>query len=170
MKSKLMVIVLVISLAINIGIVSVVVHKHFARRGFLGGGPAFFARRAPGPMFSKMLDLTKEQKDKIGIFQEETHKYTSPLMKNLQEKRKKLFEMVKSGKVDQKKKQELLKEISELQVQIESVTVDSIVKMRGAMTEEQLKKMDKLQGRFEKKFLSPDTFTFFHDRKMRRYK
>jgi len=82
-----------------------------------------------------------------------------PLRKNLNEKRKELFVMAKSGKIDEKKKQNLLKEMSSLQMQIEGMSLDNIVRIRNVLTPEQAEKMNKSFEKIESKFFWGDTFT-----------
>lgn len=149
MKSKIMVIVLIISLAINIGVVSMVLYRRVTVKRFWGRGPTVMGRmHTPRPLHRK-LGLTKEQEEKIIKFKEETEKNIFPLRKSLYEKRKELFAMVKSGKIDEKKKQKLLQEVSSLQMQIESITLDDIVRIRNVMTPEQIEKMNKLFSKVE---------------------
>jgi len=105
--------------------------------------------------FYKKLDITKEQEKEIVKIQEETEKAISPVSKKMRKQRDELFAMLKKGKIDDAQKKEIIQEISGLQAQSEEIIIDSVIKTRAIMTPEQLEKMDKVLGRFEKNFLRP---------------
>jgi|GEM_PF-2259633 len=154
MKSKIMTVILIVSLTINAGIASAILFRHsIAKKMFCRKpAPAIFRSPVhPFPLYKK-LGLTKEQEKEIVKFLEEERKAILPLTKKIHEQRKELFRMIKEGRIDQQKKQKIIQEISGLQAQIENIVVDCIVKTRSVMTSEQIEKLKGIFNKTEEEF------------------
>ena len=168
MKKTITTVVLVLSLAMNIGVGVKILYHRAAIKHLWTKGPAAM-RGVPRMPFYRKLDLAKEQEEKITKLHEEMQKKILPLGKSLNEKRRELFAMVKSGKIDQDKKQKLLQEITGLQMQIESITLDNMINVRNVMTPQQLKKMNRSFEKMEPRFFGGDTFPVPHMHGMRKF-
>jgi len=141
MEKKWIVLLIIISLSFNIGTVSIVSYHMMMRKRLAE------EMGSPGDMRSnfmqKKLGISKEQTQQIDSIFSETQKNILPFRKQIDEKKKEMFTMVKNGKIDEGKKEKLLAEISGLQMQIERKMLDSIIETRSKMTSEQREKFDK---------------------------
>jgi len=156
MKFKIIIIVLIVSLALNVGFASMVLFRHSATKRMFRKGPEIGMMK--GPMmhpFFKKFGITKEQELQLVKLQEETQKAVAPISKEMREQRGKLFKMVKEGKIDDAQKKEIIAKLAGFQIQMDEIIVDSMIKSRTILTAEQLEKMDKILGKFDENFIRP---------------
>ncbi len=156
MKTKVLIVVLIVSLALNVGFACMVLGRHLGVKRMFQRGPELGMMRGPGthPFFKK-LGITKEQETQLAKLREETEKAIAPISKDMREQRGKLFKMVKEGKINDAQKKEIIAKISGFQAKLDEIIIDSMIKSRAILTPEQLEKMDKTLGKFDENFLRP---------------
>lgn len=132
MKTKILTILLIISLGINVGVI-------FAF-GFRG-------RRAPRlrPEFrrerlQRSLDLTDEQNQMFEKYRKELNNQLAPLREKIHQKRRELLALLKADTIEEEKVNAVLAEIANLQAEIEKNVVHHSIKIRKMLTPEQQKK------------------------------
>jgi len=135
-------ILLVISLAFNVGIVSIIGYRMAERKKWMReGGPPRDVREN---FMQKNLGLSKEQAGEIDDIFKETQKEILPFIKELDKNRKEIFALVKEEKIDESKKERLLAEMSRLQMEIEKRMLNNIIETRSKMTAAQRGKLEKM--------------------------
>ena len=139
MKQKILLIALIVSVALNLGAVGMFVIRGCAEREF-----------GPGPhMLGEELDLTREQRNLMRENRDEMKKQAEPIMGELSAKRSELIELLKESELDTAKRDELFKEIAELQVQLEILVFDHMYETARILTPEQREVFfEHLEGKF----------------------
>lgn len=133
-----MVAILILSLGLNIGIIVTFGHHWFMEREF---------RKGPGESrwlkdkMKKELNLTDEQvkfmeQDRAALRQE-----IKVIREELQKKRSELFTQVNAEKVDNQKIDQLINDITQLQVKVEKGIIGHLLNMKTHLTPEQQKKL-----------------------------
>jgi len=131
MKTKILVIALTVSAAINLLVLGMVIYSVWLRKEF---GPP-----VPGPRLEKLLNLSPEQRDRIRAMREVMAMETEPIRKELDAKRLEILKLLKEPEVNKIQGDSLLAEIANLQVQLELRQVESAIAIRDMLTPEQRK-------------------------------
>jgi Spy/CpxP family protein refolding chaperone len=139
MKQKILLIALIVSVALNLGAVGMFVIRGCAEREF-----------GPGPhMLGEKLDLTREQRNLMRENRDEMKKQTEPIMDELGAKRSELIELLKEPELNTARRDELFKEITQLQVQLEILVFDHMYETARILTPEQREVFfEHLEGKF----------------------
>lgn len=139
MKQKIILIALVVSVALNLGAVGMFFIRGCAEREF-----------GPGPrMLGEELNLTREQRNLMRENRDEMKKQTEPIVRELGAKRSELIELLKEPELDTAKRDELFKEIAQLQVQLEILVFDHMYETAQILTPEQRDVFfEHLEGKF----------------------
>lgn len=128
MKDKVILIVMIVSLAFNLGVLTMFVLK------------VIFHPRLEQPIEKVMkqrLDLTREQEEKFKEIWDETHDEIKPLREEMEKKRREAFNLLQEPEMDIEKRDQLFTESAELQIQIEMLMFNHIHSMKDELTPEQ---------------------------------
>lgn len=131
MKTKVLVIALSVSVAINLIILGTVIHGLWLGKEF---GPP-----APGLKLEKLLNLSREQRERIRAMRAMMAMEIEPIRRELDAKRLEILKLLKEPELDKTKGERLLAEIANLQVQLELRQVESAIAIRDMLTPEQQK-------------------------------
>lgn len=137
MKTKIMVILLVLSLAFNLGIIVTFGYHKLSRRDFR---KEFDRAGGYRNRMQKMFNLSEEQVRFMEQDREEAQKEIKPIMDELQKKRAELFALLNADNIDNTKVEKLINDIALLQVKIEKNVVSHLIKVRKNLTPEQQEK------------------------------
>lgn len=143
MKSKILTILLVISLSLNIGIGLTMGYHWWKMKEFKGSR----RHESHEHFMQKKLSLTSEQIKQMDSSREKTRIEIMPLRNELRQKRMALFTLIRDEKASEPKINKILTEISDLQMKIEKKVISEAINSRKILTAEQRKIMDEL---FEK--------------------
>lgn len=149
MKRKILMTILVVSLAFNAGILLVIGHRIAAVKKWKGGGGAPPVSNIQKWMVQRKLGLTKGQTKEIERISQETREKVSPLRKRVIEKKAELIRAVKEEKADLNKRKEILSDLSDSLVGIGEKVLEGFIEIRDRMNPEQKQKLDKI---IEKQF------------------
>jgi len=130
MKDKILIgllVALVLSLALNVGTVGTFIYLTVAKT----------RAHIPPEGLGEKLELTPEQKEEFKEKREEMKKRAEPIRRELDEKRSEVIELMKEPELDTAKRDELFKEIAELQVQLEILVFDHIRETAQELTPDQ---------------------------------
>jgi len=143
MKNKILIIVLILSLAVNAGIIISMAFHVNAIRKFVRGEPFEMKRNPIVRNIERKMGLSKIQTEEINKIMSQAMEDVKPLRQQIMEKRKELMAMLSGDKIDPNKKKKLLDDIFALQRQVEEKIIDNMVSIRQKMTPEQRQKMNK---------------------------
>lgn len=143
MKSKILIILLIISLAVNAGIIASMAFHANAIRRFVRGEPFEMKHNPIVRSIERKMGLSKIQTDEVNKIMSQAMEEVKPLRQQIMEKRKELIPVLTSDKIDKGREKKLLDEIFVLQRQVEEKTIDNMAMIRQKMTPEQKQKMDK---------------------------
>ena len=88
--------------------------------------------------------VTPEQKQKIDVIWQQARTQSEPIMLSLREKRKALFDYISSPQANKDQALAQLKDISQLQYQLESIRINSMFQVKCILTPEQQQKLTQL--------------------------
>jgi len=131
MKAKLLVIALTVSAAINLLVLGMVIHSVWLGKEI---GPP-----APGPRLEKLLNLSREQRERIQAMREAMAMETEPIRGELDAKRLEIMKLLKAPEVDKIKGERFMAEIANLQLQLELKQIQNAIAIRNMLTPEQQK-------------------------------
>lgn len=134
MKTKLLIILLVISLGINAGVIFAFGFRHWHAKRLR---PEFRRERL---QLQRSLDLSEEQNQLFEKYRKELNNQLSPLREKIRQKRRELLGLLKTEEIDEEKIDKLLSEIAELQSEIEKTVVRHSIQIRKILTPAQQKK------------------------------
>jgi Spy/CpxP family protein refolding chaperone len=151
MKTKALIVALILSLGINLGVVVIVGgHIRAAKRCEQRNG---FKRGWRHSRMRHRLHLDEEQIEAMEEMREGIRSEIAPLRKNLKKKRKEIMRMLKEdSELDSTELDTLFKELASLQAKIELRVFESVHEMRDVLTPEQREKFLHL---FQKKMGKP---------------
>ena len=142
MKSKVITIILIISLGINIGLLASYVYQQLTgkrieerdvtKRGWRRG------------RLRHKLKLDEDQLKKAEAMQETTYLKINPIRDTLKIRREELANLLKNSQLDKSKLQNLIKEIANLQAEIEFIYSEQIWQMKKVLSPEQQQQFFKL--------------------------
>lgn len=155
MKTKILVIALIISLGINIGGLLTLGYHRWGSREI--SHRTHDRRRAFPGLWKNRLDLTEEQLQAMDRLHEKMFDRMSPLREELSEKRRSLLELLKSQEYDGAQLDSLVGEIADLQAELEMGMLHDIREIMETMNEEQKAQFFE---RFEKRLLEGDRHPF----------
>lgn len=157
MKSKVITVILIISLGINIGLLASYVYQQLTgkrieerdvtKRGWRRGRLRY------------KLKLDEDQLKKVEIIQETTYLKINPIRDTLKIRREELTNLLKNSQLDKSKLQNLIKEIANLQAEIELIYSEQIWQMKEILTSEQQQQFFKL---FNRRLRGKKMFGFSH--------
>ena len=151
MKTKVLLILLIISVGLNLGVLIGHGHYWMMRRGFSGKKDELqHAKR-----FQEKLNLTEEQVKLIAAGHEKMEKTMDPIRDGLKAKRTGLMTLLAAENVDEAKANKLIVDISALQMKLEKTILDNMISMRKILTPEQQKKF---KAMLHKDFDMPSPF------------
>ncbi|MDD2889315.1 MAG: periplasmic heavy metal sensor [bacterium] len=131
MKTKILIILLVLSLGVNVGtLITVVYHSN---------KPKIHKQWRQHPL-SEKLDLSQEQIGQIENIKTKSRQATVPLRDTLIMKRKELISLLKRNPSDSIKSDSLIREIANLQIQMESYVLNDMRDIMKNLTPEQSQK------------------------------
>ena len=157
MKSKVITIILIVSLGINIGLLaSYVYHKFTGKKSEERDISKRGWRR--GKLRHK-LKLDENQLKKVEVMQEATYLKINPIRDTLKIRREELANLLKNTQLDKSKLQNLITEIADLQAEIELIYSEQIWQMKEVLTSEQQQQFFKL---FKGKLRGKNMFGFSH--------
>jgi Spy/CpxP family protein refolding chaperone len=135
MKRKIIIIVLIVSLALNIGVILSFGRHWMLKREFRKGpeGENSWIKNR----IKKELNLTDEQVKVMEQDRLELRQLTAPIKDDLRKKRAQLFTLLNDDKVDNAKVDKLIDEISLLQAKVEKTVINHLSSMRKNLTPEQ---------------------------------
>ncbi len=131
MKDKVILIIMIVSLAFNLGVLAM--FGTFIVRGYL------FHHQGP-PIEEDMkrrLDLTPEQEKELKEIRGEMHDEIKPLREEMEKKRREAFNLLQEPELNTEKRDRLFAEIGGLQVQIEMAMFNHLHRIKGELTLEQ---------------------------------
>lgn len=137
MKTKIIVILLVLSVAFNLGIIVTFGYHKLSRRDFR---KEFDRAGGHRNRMQKMFNLSEEQARFMDKDRGEIQKENKPIMDELEKKRTELFTLLNADKVDNTKVEKLINDIALLQVKIEKNVVSHLIKIRKNLTPQQQEK------------------------------
>lgn len=149
MKSKVLTIILILSLGLNLGILATFSHHWLNKRDF---------KKGPGEnnrlkrKMQKELNLTDAQVDFMEQDRQNIDQEIKSIRKELRKKRIELFTMLDAEPVDSAKADKLIDTISSLQAKIEKTVVGHLVTMKKNLTPEQ---QQKFRAIMPKGFMAP---------------
>jgi len=157
MSKKLLIIILLVSVAINLGVIFTFGYnlwqEHNFRRGH-GPGPDMM-----GPMpdwrhspLRYELNLTDEQIEKLNIIQEEMQPIMSLSMQEMLKTRKELVTLWMESETDSTKADSLFQKLTTAQIEMEKKMLTHLKKISDVLTPEQRKRLFTF---FEKGPMSP---------------
>ena len=134
MKTKYLVILLVLSLGFNLGVAVTFGHHCMLKKEFKGhaGEGSWQKNKA-----RKMLGLTDEQAKLMEKDREELQSVLKPIGEDLKNKRIELYSLLEADNVDRPKVDKLVNEIAALQVKMEKTVIEHSLKIRQNLTPEQ---------------------------------
>jgi Spy/CpxP family protein refolding chaperone len=131
MKDKVILIIMIVSLAFNLGVLAM--FGTFIIRGYIS--------HHQGPLIEedmkRRLDLTPEQEEEIEEIRGEMHNEIEPLRKEMEKKRREAFNLLQEPELDIEKRDRLFTEIADLQIQIEMAMFNHLHGIKGELTPEQ---------------------------------
>jgi len=140
MKTKVLLILLIISVGLNLGVLIEHGHYWMMRREF--------AAKKDGLQHSKRLqkklNLTEAQVKLLAADHEKMEKIVDPIKNELRAKRTELMGILAAENVDEAKANALIGQISALQSKLEKIVLDNAINMRKNLTPEQQKKFKEL--------------------------
>jgi Spy/CpxP family protein refolding chaperone len=134
MKSKALLIALIISLGINVGVIGTVAYRLIEGRTFRSHLREQLWKHSP---LRHELHLTDEQLEEMDRMREQIGGIIQPLRERLRDKRLELIGMLRAGEPDREALDALSREIADLQSEIGLVVFDHLLEMRTVLTEEQ---------------------------------
>lgn len=146
MKRKILMILLIVSLAFNAGIISIAGYHKAVVKGRIMKGmsplpfPGYMAKR----FIRHELGLTKGQMLEIDKIIEDMKEENKSLGKNQKKELQKLFTMIKNEKTDERETEKTLNKLFLLQAKMAKTILTNFIEVRNKMTDEQKKKMDGL--------------------------
>jgi Spy/CpxP family protein refolding chaperone len=154
MKTKVLILLLIISLGINVGLVVTLVLKRPMARRFEERDIAKRSWRRGG--LGHKLNLGENQLKAIEAMQETTFVKMQTARETLKIKRDELINILKNPQPDKSRLQTLIKEIADLQAGIELGFSEHILQMKKALTPEQQQQFFELfKGRFGDREMPP---------------
>ncbi len=157
MKSKVITVILIISLGINIGLLASYVYQQITGKKIEERGVSKRGWRR-GRLRHK-LKLDENQLKKAEAMQETTYLKINPIRDTLKIRREELTNLLKNSQLDKSKLQNLIKEIANLQAEIELIYSEQIWQMKEVLTSEQQQQFFKL---FKGKLRGKKMFEFSH--------
>lgn len=148
MKSKLLMVLLILSLGFNIGFMATFGHHWLMKKEFANCPKENSWHKAK---VKKMLNLTDEQVQVMEKDRKELQYVINPIREELKNKRTELFNLLDTDNIDKAKLEKLIAEISSLQMAIEKNVIEHSINIRKNLTPEQQKKFKTfLKKGFEK--------------------
>ncbi|MCP4230468.1 MAG: periplasmic heavy metal sensor [bacterium] len=143
MRDKVILIVMIVSLAFNLGVLAMFVFK-------------VFSHPRPEPPIDEVmkhrLELTREQEEEISEIREDMQRELQPLHKKMNKKRKEALRLLEEPELDTEKRDKLFAEIADLQMQIEIAMFDHFYEIKGELTPEQQEMfLDTIKTKFDPK-------------------
>ncbi|MFB0509409.1 MAG: Spy/CpxP family protein refolding chaperone [bacterium] len=142
MKTKIVIIILVISLGINVGFVASYVYQQLTVKRFEERDIAKRSWRRGG--LRRKLNLGENQLKAIEAMQEKASLKMQAVRETLKIKREDLTGLLKKPQLDKSRLQTLIKEIANLQAEIELVLSENIWQVKEVLTPEQQQQFFKL--------------------------
>jgi Spy/CpxP family protein refolding chaperone len=127
MKSKGLLIALIVSLGLNLGAAGIFAYRTFSRDRF----------KPPFHSLKKELNLSKEQIDSITVRMEASFQQTEPIREELDEKRAQMLALLKEPELDTIKVNVLFSQVAELQTQLEKRMFTDLFEVKDLFTPEQ---------------------------------
>jgi Spy/CpxP family protein refolding chaperone len=152
MKTKALVIALIVSIGINVGVIGTVAYRLIEGRQFRSHLHEQLWRHSP---LRRDLKLTDEQLDEMDRMREEMREKIRPLREELGDKRRELIDLLRADEPDRSKLDTLAGEISDLQSELGLSIFDHLLEMREILSEEQREKILEL---FERELHPADGF------------
>ena len=150
MKTKVINIILIISLGINIGLLASYVYHQLTGKKIEERD--IFKRGWRRGRLRHKLKLDENQLKKAEAMQETTYIKINPIRDTLKIRREELTNLLKNSQLDKPKLQNLIKEIANLQAEIELIYSEQIWQMKEVLTPEQQQQFFKLfKGRLKGK-------------------
>ena len=138
MKSKALLIALVISLGINVGVIGTVAYRLIEGRQFRSHMNERLWRHSP---LKRDLKLTDEQLDEMDRMREEMREKIRPLREKLGDRRRELISLLRADEPDRSKLDPLAGEIADLQSELGLSIFEHLFEMREILSEEQREKI-----------------------------
>jgi len=140
MKTKVLLILLIISVGLNLGVLIEHGHYWMMRREF--------AVRKDGlqhaKRLQKKLNLTEDQVKLVAADHDKMVKIIDPIKEQLKAKRIELMTILAADNVDEAQANKLIGDISALQMKLEKTVLDNAINMRKNLTPEQQKKFKEM--------------------------
>jgi Spy/CpxP family protein refolding chaperone len=127
MKSKGLLIALIVSLGLNLGAAGIFAYRTFSKARF----------RPPFHSLKKELGLSEEQVDSITARMETSFQQTEPVREELEQKRAEMFALLKEPELDTVQVNALFAEVAELQKNLEIMVFTSLYETKDLLTAEQ---------------------------------
>ncbi len=144
MSKKVILIILIVSVAVNIATLCTFGYfwltRHHQKGLFIFHPPDHIKNWGKNPMIKK-LELTQEQINEIGKMREEMGKGADSLRIELFKRRKELMDILKRDEVDQLGVDSIINEIANLQAQHEKRIMKNFQHIRDILTQEQREKL-----------------------------
>ena len=146
MKTKILIVVLIISLGINVGVIFTAGYRWQQEKGRqkcsgLTTGQEYCWNRSA---LCKNLNLSSEQVPILEKYREELQSQTLPLREELRLKRLELFNLAKGENNQDEKIDSLVNDIARLQSEIEKKVIQHSIKVKEVLDPEQQKKFNNL--------------------------
>lgn len=142
MKTKIVIIILIISIGINVGFVASYVYQQLTVKRFEARETSKRGWRRGG--LRHKLNLGENQLKAIEAMQEKASLKMQAARETLKIKREDLTSLLKKPQLDKARLQALTKEIANLQAEIELVLSENIWQMKEVLTPEQQQQFFKL--------------------------
>ena len=131
MRDKVILIVMVVSLAFNLGVLAIFGTLIIQGRAIYHEGPQIEED------IKLRLGLTPEQEEELGDIRKGLGDEIQPLQQKMEKKRKEAFKLLEEPEMDTKKRDKLFAEIVDLQMQIELAMFNHMYEIKGELTPEQ---------------------------------
>lgn len=138
MKTRIMIILLILSLGLNLGVFATFGRHWLLKKEF---GRGHREDRWLRDRMQKELKLTDKQMEFIERNRGEIHKETKLIREGLQKKREELFDLVAADTVDEVKINTLINDLALLQTKMEKTIIGHLLNMKKNLTPEQQKKL-----------------------------
>jgi Spy/CpxP family protein refolding chaperone len=138
--SKTLVLLLVVSLAVNLAAVVTFSYYWWSEDRSAGRSGRALASRGSDvrpDLLRRRLQLTEEQLGAVGREREEMMRQMMSIRRQSSNKRRELMELLEEAELDRGRADSLLEEIAALQVRIERLTFEHLAKMRQLLTPQQ---------------------------------